>query len=303
MELRHLRYFLAALEEGTISRAAERLHVVQPALSRQISDLEAELGARLLVRGARGVTPTPAGKAFAREAAKILDDLAKAASRVNSVADQKVEVGVVQNATFFPFVAAGLSAFRTRFPDTKVKLHRMTLGEIDSAVSRSELDVAVLYEGSCVIPNSRTVDIHSETLSVIVPASHRLSMQDSIDLIDLSEEYFVWYARKSSPFIYDHLMMACRTCGFEPKVAYELEEGSDSAVELLLAGGGCAFAASVSARRISSPELVVKPVRNLGLDLKLQLVWRKGRPAATQFARAILPAIREHRRTIAKAAA
>jgi len=137
---------------------------------------------------------------------------------------------------------------------------------------------------------------------VAIDAGHRLCSKASISLSDLSTESFLWYSRRSSPELYDILIASCQRSGFLPKIICEMAEGSDAAIDLIRAGAACAFVGSMSAATADLRGVIVKPVQDLEIELRLQLAWRAKHTRGRRFARAMLPALREHRRAAALAA-
>src|SRR4051812_19912794 len=129
MELRHFRYFLAVAEELNFHRAARRLHLAQPALSRQIQDLEEELGARLFDRLPRGVQLTKAGEAYVEHVRKILSDVDEANAHIKQVQQGEVgtlRIGFNDVASSDPSFAESIRRFRSRYPKVRIDLAPMT---------------------------------------------------------------------------------------------------------------------------------------------------------------------------------
>ena len=149
MDLRHLRYFVATLEEGSIQGASARMNVAQPAVSRRIRDLELEIGCDLLERTPRGVTPTRAGKAFYRNALRILESLDEAKHRARRIGREDANVprlGVVVTSRKLPFVREAVSAYAAAFPGVPVTFQRGLSPDLAAALRERRLDVSLLYE-------------------------------------------------------------------------------------------------------------------------------------------------------------
>src|SRR5882757_9578022 len=143
MELRHLRYFIAAAEEENVTRAALKLHVSQPALSRQIRDLEAELGFLLLERSAKSIRLTEAGRVFLIEARAVLQRLADGVRAAREVADGSGELHV----GYAPSLSARilprtLRAFQAELPKVRVKLHDLSTEEMITGLREAGLQIA-----------------------------------------------------------------------------------------------------------------------------------------------------------------
>src|SRR5215471_10830047 len=175
MELRHLRYFVAAAEAQNVSRAALKLHVSQPALSRQIHDLEEELGFALFERSAKSVHLTEAGRAFLTEARAVLqraDDAVKTARAV-AVGGGELHVGYAPSPTARVLPRA-LRAFHVEFPKVKVKLHDLSSEEMLAGIREGGLALALM-----VRPNKKLLqglafeEVARDSMCLAVPPNHQ----------------------------------------------------------------------------------------------------------------------------------
>ncbi|CAM3555230.1 Transcriptional regulator [Bordetella sputigena] len=195
MELRHLRYFVAVAEEGNVTTAASRrLHTAQPSLSRQLKDLELEVGADLLIRNARGVELTPAGVAFLEQARLALSHAAEAvaaARRVARPAKESFTVGFLtgQEVDWLPGITELL---RDELPRLEFKVTSLQSPALADALQRGEVDAGVLRVEPR--PDLRYEVIAQEPLLVIMPSGHRLASQSDIDPADLASETFIGYS-------------------------------------------------------------------------------------------------------------
>src|SRR5215472_15518998 len=148
VELRHLRYFVAVGEEEHCGRAAVRLHVVQPALTRQVRQLEEEIGCALFERLKRGVRLTEAGKSFLEEARRLLVDVGRSVDRTRLVAQGKVgrlRVGFSDTATYSGELPSVLHTFRARWPEVRLELFPSSSVIAAEQLRRQEVDVAFGY--------------------------------------------------------------------------------------------------------------------------------------------------------------
>ena len=193
MELRHIRYFIAVAEEGSLTVAAERrLHTAQPSLSRQIRDLEYEVGAPLLVRNARGVELTEAGKAFldhARLALAQVEAGVEAARRAAHPAKPAFAVGFLtgQEMDWLPEV---LRVLRDELPNLEVTIASQYSPDLAQSLLRGKLDFA-LMRPEPGMPDLEYQVIVKEPLMVAMPSDHRLARQDHVALGDLAGEIFI----------------------------------------------------------------------------------------------------------------
>src|SRR5271170_6084093 len=193
MELRHLRYFVAMVEEGSLTAAAERrLHTSQPSLSRQIRDLEHEVGAELLSRSVSGVTLTAAGKAFldhARLALMQVDAAVEAAHRAARPARKTFAIGFLtgQEVNWLP---EAMRILRDELPNIEVTISSQYSPDLAQALLRGKLDLAFMRP-EAQMPDLDYKVIVKEPLIVALSSDHRLASQDAIALHDIAGEMFI----------------------------------------------------------------------------------------------------------------
>lgn len=275
MELRHLRYFAALGEEGSFARAARRLSITQPALSRQIMDLERELGFPLLVRLPRGVRLSEAGSTFHADASRILDEVAHMVERAKAV--DRGEVGVLtigfnESASVGGVMTRSLNEFRAARPDVALDLRPMTSVEQIAAVLRDELDGGFVYHfprGGVDGVESYPIEVNDTVLAVAT--SHRLAGRPEIRLSDLAGEPMVWIRRTVAPLTYDRQMKACLEAGFSPRIVQEVTTES---MVLSLVSTGVFIGLVTSAKRDSCPRGVcLLPISDVSLPFELSFIW------------------------------
>ena len=193
MELRHLRYFIAVAEEGSMTVAAERrLHTAQPSLSRQMRDLEVELGCALMIRGARGIELTTSGRVFldhARVVLKQIEAAVEATRRAAFPAKASFVLGFLTGYEF-EWLAAVMHILRAELPTTEVILRSMSSPELSDGLMRGKIDLAFLRRER----NSDGIvftQLKEEPLIVLMPADHRLTKRQVIRPEDLVKESIV----------------------------------------------------------------------------------------------------------------
>jgi LysR family hca operon transcriptional activator len=193
MELRHLRYFVAVAEEGSVTLAAHRrLHTAQPSLSRQLRDLEREVGAQLFVRTVRGIELTAAGRAFldhARLALSQVEAAGEAARRAAHPAKASFVMGFLTGTEMDWFTEA-VRLLRHELPSIEVILVSETSPELASALLRGKVDVAFLRPEP-EMPDLTFKHLMSEPLVVVLPRDHRLTALEAISARDIEGETFV----------------------------------------------------------------------------------------------------------------
>ncbi|MEK4627490.1 MAG: LysR family transcriptional regulator [Solibacillus sp.] len=270
MELRQLRYFVEVAEREHISEAAEHLHVAQSAISRQIANLEEELGAPLFERVGRNVKLTPIGKTFLEHsiaALKAIDFAAKQVEEYLDPAKGTIKVGFPTSLASYVLPTV-ISAFKKEYPEVSFHLRQGSYKYLIEAVKNRELNLALLGP---LPPKDETIDttvLFSENIHALLPATHPLAKKESINLIDLRNDDFVLFPEG---FILQKVAVdACRSVGFVPNITSEGED-MDALKGLVAAGIGVTLLPE-SSLYDSTPRMTVKvpiatPVirRNVGI--------------------------------------
>ncbi len=223
MELRHLRSFVVLAEEQHFHRAAERLHIAQPALSQQIKRLEQELHAPLFVRTTRSVELTDAGRVLLAEARRVLAAADRAASAVQHAASGElgtVRIGFVASAAL-GLVPRILLAVQERWPRLELQLVEATTEEQLRALRDGEMDLGIARELQQRLPDLRVRRLLEERLIVAVHETHPLAAREKVALADLREERFIVFPRTRVSRLLDHIMELCAAAGFRPEIAHE----------------------------------------------------------------------------------
>jgi DNA-binding transcriptional LysR family regulator len=287
MDLRHFRYFAAVAEELHFGRAAARVRVAQPALSRQIRDLEAELGLPLLERDRRRVALTAAGAVFLTEIRRVLGQVDRAveiARRAARGEHGSLGIGYVP-AVAYSALPDIVRAFRRRLPDVEIQLHEMSPVQQVEALLAEQVDAGFL-RGPINEPALAADIVLEEALVAALPSGHPLGARKRLGLTMLAKEPFVLPARSRGPGFHDQILAMCRTAGFSPRV---VQEGSQTdAISLVASGAGVAIVPT-SLRVIRRAGVVYRPLRERPVT-QLVMVWRKG--AASPVLHAFLDMVR-----------
>ena len=243
MELRHLRYFLAVGEAGNFTKAAARLRVAQPALSRQVKDLEDEIGVVLMWRSPRGVTLTAEGKLFLEEVRELLKRTDESVERVRALA--RGEYGEL-HVGYAPTLAVeilppGIEAFRKSLPGVKVLLHDLTNDELITGLRNGTLELAIMHQLNGV----QTADIEFELLRtyplcVALAATHPFGRLKSVPLQKVAAEPLIGLRRKDYPEYYHGLDRTFAPIRVKPRIAVECDATSSLIIEVE-AGRGIAL--------------------------------------------------------------
>ena len=274
MELRHLRYFAAVAETRHFGRAAERLHMAQPALSQAIRQLEAELGTPLLVRTTRQVSLTPAGEFLQKEALRVLGSLDDSVRSVRRIAEGKrgvVRLALTGTAAFshLPRIAR---IIKHQLPEVALEIRAdlLTPAQCDG-LRDGTLDLGVLRppltgEGL----QSREIEV--EPLVLAVPADHPLATEPVVRMSDLRTEAFVLYGNRDSA-VNEAVLRSCERAGFAPRREHEAL-GTAVLLALVAAGLGVALVPG-SVRAVPLSGVAFRDVTDAG-SIPLALAWRRG---------------------------
>jgi DNA-binding transcriptional LysR family regulator len=280
MEIRTLRYFLAAAETENLSRAAERMNVVQSALSHQIRHLEAEVGAELFVRNGRKLRLSEAGRVFAKEARKVIEAVEFAKRRARQAAQGELgelRVGFETITARHRLVSEALFAFREAFPEVHVDLAHLPAGPLLEALAGGKVDAAFLHLSEAS-PELETLSFQTTDWVLALPRSHALAGGGPIRLADLRGEPFVWRAREISPAVYDRMLAVCQAGGLAPHI---VQEANNDVMMLNLVSVGlglCFVVESLNANAPNDP-VVFRKVEDFSMPLELCLAWRRDNPA------------------------
>ncbi len=241
MELRHLRYFIAAAEEENVSRAALKLHVSQPGISRQIRDLEEEIGFDLFQRTAKSLKLTAAGNVFLKESRAVLqraDDAVKNARAV-SAGSGELHVGYAPSLTA-RFLPQALRAFQSAMPKVRVKLHDCSTEEMLADLRSGKLQLALTVRvDSRIIREFNFVELTRETLLLAVPPKHKLARNRSVTLDQAVREPLVSYSRKDYPEAYKMVMSLFASSKIKPRIVEE-HDSMSSLIAAIESGAGVA---------------------------------------------------------------
>ena len=277
MELRHLRYFVAVGEEQHYGRASRRLRVAQPALSRQIQDLEEEVGFKLFDRLPRGVKLSAAGKPFLEDARRILQEVSDAAARAARVARGQLgtlRVGFTENASWRGVVPDSFRQFREQQPDAELQLQPAASLEQLEAIRSGRLDTGFLNFMPKADPELDQLVVARQHVELAAPERHPLTKLKKLRLRDLTDEPFVWFPRRANPVFYDRVMLACYRGGLKsPRI---VQEGFNEATILSLVSTGLGVGWVLGSARWRCPATVaILPVVDLNVPLTLTLAWRR----------------------------
>jgi len=275
MELRHLRYFVAVGEALNFTRAAEKLHLAQPSLSRQIQDLEEEIGVRLLNRSRQGVSLTASGKSFLADAKRVLAhgaQIVDSVQRLDRREKQALNIGYVA-ALLYDLLPATLAAFQTTFPRVPVHLFDMTCGDQLRALADGKIDLG--FVGSMEVREraglqSRPIAAYKTVTAL--PKNHHLARRSTVKLKDLEPMFFVGISEDSRPGYRRWLTESCEKAGYKPRVLQEAD--LERSVLQAVAGGLGIALLPEPVKKIPHPNVVFRPVSPV-LVTPFWIAWRE----------------------------
>jgi DNA-binding transcriptional LysR family regulator len=277
MELRHLRYFVGVAEQEHFGRAAERLHVAQPALSRQIQDLERELGFRLFDRLPRGVRLSAAGKLFLGDVQRILQDIGEATRRAERIALGKagtLRVGIAMALSWHGMVVDTFREFRRLQPDAELVLHHLLSVHQVEAVLSGRLDAGFAATVTPWHEDLAHWEFARDRILLAVPKGHPLTRGARIRLRDLRNAPFIWFQRSANPAFDDQLMEECARGGLSSPHIVQVAMDRDTILGLVQCRIGVAWLTE-STRWHCPRGIALVPVVDMNVRLPFNLIWKK----------------------------
>lgn len=271
MDLRHLRYFIAVAEEGSLTVAAEkRLHTAQPSLSRQMRDLELELGVKLMERGARGIELTPSGRVFldhARVALLQVEAAGEAARRAAQPAKASFALGFLTGYEM-EWLPAMMELLRDELPNTEIVVHSQSSPEVAANLVRGKIDVGLLRPEKNA-PGLSYKLLRKEPLIVVMPADHALAAQDSIRPQDIPGETYIGVPKATSPALRSVIDAYAAKLGIDLTPDHEVDNLS-MAFSIVASTKGVALL-PLYARNLLPASLVSRPIRGVPAMIDLSL--------------------------------
>jgi DNA-binding transcriptional LysR family regulator len=281
--LEKLRLFLVVLEEGSLRRAAERLHISQSAITRRLQLLELDLGGRVLERTSAGVRPTNGGHALAERAKTLLADYDSTMAEVRRLVrgeGERLRIGYIASAAR-EYLEPALAVLRRAYPKLKVKMLDQTPGEMIAALRQGEIDLALTLHGADLLSR----DFYARKLATVrslvaLPVSHRLATEKQVSLSQLKDETFVRGSDDAVPGYAQRIVQFCRKYGgFRPRLV--TIGGATGLVEsLALSANEDAISIQpVFISHLKVPNVAMVPIADAGATWDLFIVWQRGKAA------------------------
>jgi len=276
LEIRHLRYFLAVAEEEHFGRGAKRVRVAQPAISRQIRQLEEELGVELFRRLQPKVQLTVAGRCFLEKARSFLKNLQLAVEETRQVSRLnlgRIRVGYVDMAFYSGELPEKIRRFQNQNPGLEIELVPNTSIEQTALLENGGLDLGLIYQAPSSSYNVNSRKLSSEPLTVAVHRDNELARRSSVSLSDLNNEPFVWFDRAQNPSLFDHVDEVCHQFGLNRRI---IHNGANDPAQLALVAAmvGITFS-PLSASGTKPANVCLVPLRDRPLHINLHVAWRK----------------------------
>ncbi len=298
MELRHLKYFIAVAEELNIGRAAVRLHISQPPLTRQIQQLEEELGVQLFLRTPRGVELTQAGTLFLEDARNIRALAERAIERTRRAGAGKLgrlDIGIFGTG-ILGIIPELLQKFRDAYPDVQVVLHTMTKDEQIEALRQKRIVIG-FNRIIAPLPDIQSELILREQLFLACRENHPLAAQFAVRLSSLIGHPLVLFPTGARPNFVDRVMELCRKQDFTPEISQIV---GDAVTGLALVAGGFGITlVPKSATTVSLPGLVFRPFADneeATVDLSCMYRSEDNSPVLQVFLNSIRETVRSRQR-------
>jgi DNA-binding transcriptional LysR family regulator len=274
MELRHLRYFQAVAEELSFSKAARRLNIAQPALSRAVQEVERDVGVNLIDRNRRSVRLTPAGKVLLQEIALLLDRLEESLRRVRRTAageEGELRLGYIGPPTK-PFLGRILAEYRRRYPRVSVHLEERTPERVWEMVAKGRLSVGltrpVLAHEALGL---QSLLLRQERLCAALPPGHAWAGKPSLPWRSLAREPIIMLARREGAGSHDAVLAACREAKFTPRLSHT-PSLIGTVLQYVEAGAGIGIVPESVAAEKTAAEVKLVPLRPTQ-TIPLVMVW------------------------------
>ena len=273
MDLRQLKYFIAVAEELNIGRAALRLHISQPPLTRQMQQLEEDLGVQLLIRTPRGVELTHAGEIFLEEARNVRALVEQTIEKTRRAGEGKLgrlDIGIFGTG-IISAIPKILQAYRSRYPDVRVVLHTMNKSDQIEALLQKRLHIA-FNRMIKPVPEITTEVILQESMYLALHANHPLASQNSVSFREIGRQPLILYPTGVRPNFVDKIIELCSSKGFTPDIS-QIVGDAISAIALVASGFGITVV-SASAIALKLPGVVYRSFDDDSATVDLSCIYR-----------------------------
>lgn len=276
MEFRHIRYFVKLAEELNFSRAAEKLHIVQPHLSRQIKELEVDVGAKLFNRSKRHVELTHAGKFFLKRAYQIIEQVEQIGISTRlSAMGKEGELQIGFNGAVQDIIPT-LKRYHEIYPQVGIILKQMNTDEQLKALNEKRIDLVVLsipvYDA-----NIELFHLKSVPFLAALHKDHPLSKKEQLQIHDFSAEPFIITPKSAGPMYYNAIMSIFKQTNFTPNITIQAHD-LQTVMTLVAANMGMSLTPSPME---STNEIILREVEDIDVSVDVSLAWRKNNESET----------------------
>lgn len=284
IDIRQLRYFQAVAEELHFGRAAARLAIAQPALSRQIQALEQELGTPLLRRTQRRVELLPAGALLLERSRAIQQELARTLADVRRTGTGelgKLSLGFIHSSTY-GLLPSVIRRFRQLYPGIELELHELPITAQHAGLLRGTIDLGLLRIQPAP-PELEVVPVLPDPFVLALPVKHPLAGRTRVRLKEVAGEPFVMFSKQEAPLLHDRVQAMCEHAGFQPNV---VQRATQLHTMVGLVGGGLGIAVvPASARNLHPRQVRFVQLADKAEPVHIALGWRRGHetPAIQSF--------------------
>jgi DNA-binding transcriptional LysR family regulator len=280
MDLRHLRYFVAVADALSFTKGAEKLRLAQPSLTRQIRDLEEEIGVRLLDRTKQRVSLTDEGRSFLADAKRVLDlaeDIVESVQRLSRREVSALNIGYVANL-FYDLLPVTLASFQRSFPTVSINLFDMTYGEQFRAIEEGRIDLG--FVGLREAIEERGFEfraIASHRVVAALPKDHPVASKPAVKLKELEPMFFIGMSESSYPGYRGWLTQTCKRVGFSPRVLQDADI-ERTVIHSVAAGLGVALLPE-QVKKLPHERVVFRPLKP-AVETESCIAWKRGNPSA-----------------------
>jgi len=282
MDIKTLKSFMAVAKHQSFSEAARELYTVQPAISRQISSLETELGVVLFNRTSREVTITPAGEQLLKDGAVILALAEQAKIQVKRAHDGQIGTLNIAHlsSACLTFMTTLVRSYKEKFPHVHVSLFEMTVTEQIEAFNNDRIDIGFSRPlPSAIADDFISHNIYIDKLVAIVNQSHALADRQTIDLVQLKDEKFVIFNRDEALGLFDETITLCKQAGFSPNIISQPKHMQTLVTEVA-AGLGVAIA-PYCVRKLYSDGCHFMTLNHVSTQIPVHIQYKKNNNSAT----------------------
>jgi len=280
MDLRHLRYFVAVAETLSFTKGAERLRLAQPSLTRQIRDLEEEIGVRLLDRTKQKVSLTDEGRSFLADAKRVLnlaEDIVESVQRLSRREKSALNIGYVANL-FYDLLPVTLASFQRSYPTVSINLFDMTYGDQFRAIEEGRIDLGFVGLREAIEERGfQFRPIASHRVVAALPKDHPVASKPAVKLKELEPMFFIGMSESSYPGYRGWLRETCQKVGFSPRVLQDADI-ERTVIHSVAAGLGVALLPE-QVKKLPHEKVVFRPLKP-AVATESCIAWKRGNPSA-----------------------